>query len=72
MNFTFKIVVILKKSVIELFLAKRDFLYSPNLNSQNAQIKVIKVMRQHVPYFAFGQNVLNFTFHQNVVTLKKK
>ena len=65
--------MILKKSVIELFLAKRiDFLDSPNLNSQNAQIKVIKVMRQHVPYFAFGQNVLNFTFHQNVVTLKKK
>ena len=65
--------MILKKSVIELFLAKRiDFLDSPNLNSQNAQIKVIKVMRQHVPYFAFGQNVLNFTFHQNVVMLKKK
>ena len=65
--------MILKKSVIELFLAKRiDFLDSPNLNSQNAQIKVIKVMRQHVTYFAFGQNVLNFTFHQNVVTLKKK
>ena len=64
--------MILKKSVIELFLAKRiDFLDSPNLNSQNAQIKVIKVMRQHVPYFAFG-HVLNFTFHQNVVTLKKK
>ena len=65
--------MILKKSVIELFLAKRiDFLDSPNLNSQNAQIKVIKVTRQHVPYFAFGQNVLNFTFPQNVVTLKKK
>ena len=65
--------MIFKKNFIELFLTKSiDFLDTSNLNSQNAQIKLIKLIKQHVPYFAFGQNVLNFTFHQNVLMLKTK
>ena len=65
--------MIFKKHFIELFLTKRiDFLDTSNINSQNAQIKLIKLITQHVPYFAFGQNVLNFTFLQDLLMLKTK